>query len=215
MKQFQILTILSLINFNSQAMFRRPAILAQQALATRSISTPSDCYKTCSTGCYGFCKNAHQELETAIAEGQVEEAKRIMRYRWIYLYEPNEAGRTINQFILNSKLPNQTKNELCHHHFSANFHYTEDVCCISARDCHDSLRTCYSDCLGYCEHAHKRLESAIQNGDTEQIKLIMKHRSISLKAKNRNGLTIPELTKQSKHPAVVTLFESYHNNATV
>ena len=199
MKQFQILTILSLINFNSQAMFRRPAALIKLTTTARFVPTSSS----------SSSENV-KRLELAIANGQIEEAKKIMRYHWI-----NESGQTISKKIYNSQLPEETKCMLSIYYQRASDHYLQDVACESARNCNLPLEICDSKCFSHCRHAHDRLANAIQKGDIEQIKLIMKYRWIDLGSKDHAGKTIPELAKQSKHPAVVTLFESYHNNATV
>ena len=103
MKQFQILAILSLINFNSQAMLHRPATLIRQAHAIK----PSICNKQPQGFNLLVSQNFNKRLRTAIQDRDIEMIKKIMRYHWLIKLETLETKdqNGINTF----ELANQSK----------------------------------------------------------------------------------------------------------
>lgn len=147
--------------------------------------------------------HAQKELETMIAATRYGESE-------INPLHEDVRG-DLRKIIQKSDLPEQTQFTLRRMLQRATHQYKQDVMCESASNCTHSLSVCSSNCISHCQHAHSRLEDAIRNGDIKQIPLIMKYQWINLKTRNEAGLTIFELAKQSKHSAVATLFESYHN----
>lgn len=147
--------------------------------------------------------HTQKELETMIAATRYGESE-------IDPFHENVHGN-LYKIIHKSNLPEQTQftlRRLCN---TAIYQYKQDVMCEFASNCTHSLSVCSRNCINHCKHAHSRLEGAIRDGDIKQIQLIMKYQWINLKTQNKSGLTIFELAKQSKHPAVATLFDSCDN----
>lgn len=102
MKQFQILTILSLINLNSYAMLRRPAALIKQAATIRLSSctnyhpelkirvidgqaTISQQHPTTQATRPVHHKHLYHRLEHAIATGNTQQVKQLIATKWVNL----------------------------------------------------------------------------------------------------------------------------------